>query len=220
MAEYCGTSKPTKKGVAWKGLGAINNLNMATILELRDPISMQMSSGDSHAIPVSRRPSTNWSETLVTETHLTPTDYALAWSLTHYLARKQCSDFVKYLKHLNQLPPLAPRSPQQQLADFRKFFGEDLTKLDKKVDDYVQKLSQSRDYEPLPYVAATFEQPLANGAVKRAVIVSQSEQMIQQWLQEKTAIHGGEPVVRLFRYHAKARAVLDAERWFKLNGGE
>jgi hypothetical protein len=220
MAEYCGTTatKPTKKGVIWKGLGAINRLNMATIAELNDSISMQMSSGDFAAIPVSRRRSTSRTESLVSEAHLTPTDYALAWSLTYYLARQRGAEFVKYLKHLNQLPPLAPRSPEQQLADFRKFFGDDLTKVDKKVDEFVIKLSQSKDYEPLPYYAVTFEQRLANGALKRAVCVSQSPQMILQWVEEKRAPDGDEPFWRAFPYVAHARAVSDAKQWFHGTG--
>ena len=28
---------------------------------------------------------------------------------------------------MSQLPPLEPRTPEENLADFRKFFGDDLT---------------------------------------------------------------------------------------------
>ena len=70
---------------------------------------------------------------------------------------------------MNQLPPLEPRSPEQHLADFRKFFGDDLAKIDKKVDDYVRKLSRE-EIRSLPYYAVMFEQRLGNGAVKRSSV--------------------------------------------------
>ena len=38
-----------------------------------------------------------------------------------------------------------------------------------------------------------FAQPLGNGVIRRGATVSQSPQMIQQWVQDKTAPHGGEP---------------------------
>jgi hypothetical protein len=219
MAEYCASTKTNKKGIrTWAGLGGINSLNMATLRELDDPLSMEFSGGHSQAFAVARQKSAGRTETLVTETHLTPTDYALAWSLTHYLARTRCVDFVKYLKHLNQLPPLEPRSPEQQLADFRKFFGDDLAKIDKKVDKYVHTELSRKEYEPLKYYAVTFEQTLPNGAVKRAACVNQSPQMIQQWILEKRSPHGGEPVVNFFEYPTRARAMYDAERWINGNG--
>ncbi len=206
------STKPSKKGgITWAGLGGINSLNMATLRELDDPLSLQAGDGKLQAIPVSRRQSASRTESLVSESHLTPTDYAIAWSLTHYLARMRCSDFVKYLKHLNQLPPFEPRSPEQQLADFRKFFGDDLAKVDKEVDKYVRNKLSKKDYDPLPHYAVTFEQTLPNGAVKRAACVNQSPQMIQQWVEEKRSIHGGEPEVHVFAYPTRARAMYDAE---------
>ena len=125
-------------------------------------------------------------ESLVLKTALTPPDYAQAWALTHYLAQKRGEDFVKYLKAMSQIPPLEPRTPQENLADFRRFFGDDLTKLDKKLDDYIRKLSQKKGYDPLPYYTVVFVQPLGNGVVRRLATVSQSPQMIQQWVQEET----------------------------------
>jgi hypothetical protein len=186
---------------------------MATIREFDDQLSMKTASDSFQAPPVARRQSASRTEALVSETHLTPTDYAFAWSLTHYLAQNRRGDFVKYLKHLNQLPPLAPRSSEQQLADFRKFFGEDLAKLDKKVDEYVRNKLSKKEYDPLPHYAVLFEHPLPNGAVKRIARVSQSPQMIQQWKAEIEAATGGQFVWRAYQFPTHARASYEAERW-------
>ena len=91
-----------------------------------------------------------------------------AWALTHYLAQKHGDDFVKYLKAMSQVPPLQPRTPEENLAEFRRFFGDDLAKLDKKLDEYIRKLSQKKEYDPLPYYTVIFAQPLGNGVVRRA----------------------------------------------------
>ncbi len=213
MAEYCATTKSTRKGVTWAGLGAINPLNMATICELDDAEAIWHSGANPRAIPVAQRRSASRTESLVTETRLTPTDYAHAWALTHFLARTRCGDFVKYLKQMGQLPPLEPRSPEDHLADFRKFFGHDLAKVDKKVNDYLRKLSEKKTYERLPYYAVMSEQILGNGTVKRIGWVSQSPQRIQQWVQEQIALHGNEPRWQAIPLTSRARAELMAQRW-------
>jgi hypothetical protein len=214
MAEYCATTKASKKGgVTWAGLGGVNSLNMATIREIDDTLPMEIKGGTLPSFPVSRRQSVSRTETLVSETRLTPTDYAFAWSLTHYLAQTRRVDFVKYLKHLNQLAPLAPRSPDEQLADFQTFFGEDLAKLDKKIDEYVRNKLSKKEHDPLPHYAVLFEHPLPNGAVKRIARVSQSPQMIQQWKAEIEAATGGQFVWQAYAYPTHARASYEAERW-------
>ena len=69
----------------------------------------------------------------------------------------------KYLKAMSQVPPLQPRTPDENLAEFRRFFGEDLARLDKKQVEYTHKLSQKKGYDPLPYYTVIFAQPLGNG---------------------------------------------------------
>jgi len=213
MAEYCATTNIKRGMVTWAGLGGINPLNMATIRELNDPLSNQIKGAKAQAIAVGERSSVLAIESLITEARLTPTDYAHAWALTHYLARKRSGEFVQYLKHMGQLPPLEPRTPEANLADFRKFFGSDLAKLDKKLDDYLRKLSQTKEYDRLPYYAVMLEENLGNGSIKRTAWVSQSPQMIQQWVQEKRMLLGYDPDWRADPYPTRARAELDAQRW-------
>ena len=57
---------------------------------------------------------------------------------------------------MSQIAPLQPRTPQENLAAFRRFFADDPTKLDKKLDDYIRKLSQKKNYDPLPYYTVIF----------------------------------------------------------------
>ena len=113
--------------------------------------------------------------------------------MTHYLAVKREDDFVGYLKTMSQIPPLDPRSADDHLAEFRKAFGPDLAKVDRAIDAYLKKLAQQKSFDPMPYYAVTFEQPLPAGLVRRAAMVSQSPQMIQQWVEEISTPQGAEP---------------------------
>ena len=87
LAEYCATTVNTKKGIMWSGLGAINSLHMATIRELEDPLSNQMNASATSTKKIARKLSISQSEALLLKQSLTPTDYAEAWALTHYLAQ-------------------------------------------------------------------------------------------------------------------------------------
>jgi hypothetical protein len=213
LAEYCATPANTRKGVSWERLGMINSLHMATLRELDDPLSNHVEGRDDRTLPVAREPRRSRTESLILKTALTPTDYAEAWALTHYLAQKRGADFIKFLKAMSQMPPLEPRTPAEQLAEFRKFFGDDLFKIDKKEDDYIRWLSRLRSYDPLPFYVVMVEQPLGGGTVHRRAKVSQSPQIIQQWLLEISAADGGIGNWQAVPQPTRARAVLMAQEW-------
>jgi hypothetical protein len=215
LAEYCATTVTTKKRIVWSGMGAVNSLHMATLRELDDPLSNQINGGDIHPLRVARQRVMTQTESLLLKRSLTPTDYAQAWALTHYLAIKRGPDFVNFLKAMSQVPPLQARTPEENLAEFRRFFGADLNKLDKKLDEHIRKLSQKKNFDPLPYYTVIFVQPLGNGIVRRAATYSQSPQMIQQWVQEQTAPQGGEPNWEATPWPTRARAILAAEEWMR-----
>ncbi len=98
---------------------------------------------------------------------MTPTEYALAWAMTHYLAFKRGDDFIDYLKIMSEIPPLEPRTPEEHLAEFQKAFGQDLAKVDKAIDAYLRKLAKQKSFDPMPYYAVMFEQPLPAGFLRR-----------------------------------------------------
>jgi len=217
LAEYCATTVNSKKGITWSGMGAINSLHMATIRELEDPLSNQVNGAVVPTVPVARHRSTMQAESLMEKTALTPTDYAQAWALTHYLAQMRGLDFVKYLKAMSRIPPLQPRTPQENLADFREFLGGDLARLDKKVDEHIHKLSQKKTYDALFYYAVIFQQSLGNGLVRRAAYVSQSPQMIQQWVLDWTSPQGDVPNWEATPWPTRAKALFAAEQWMRGN---
>ncbi len=162
LAEYCATPASSRKGgkPTWDGLGMINGLHMATIRELEDPLSLAIRGDAAHSKALVREPGKPLVECLVRKSRLTPTEYALAWAMTHYLAFKRQDDFVEYLKAMSRIPPLEPRTPEDHLAEFRKAFGADLVKIDKTIESYLKKLANKNTYDKMPFYAATYEQSL------------------------------------------------------------
>ncbi len=217
LAEYCATPSYTKKGIVWDHFGTINSLHMATLRELADPLANEVEAHGQAARPSYRDRFLIQSESLVTKDHLTPTDYAQAWALTHYLAVRRGDDFVRFLKAMSQMPPLEPHTAQQHLAEFRKFFGDDLVRIDKEVDKHIRKLSTSKAYDLLPYFAVIFEQPLGGGMVHRAAWISQSPQMIEQWVERQISPQGGIPSWQTSTYSTRTQAFLAAEQWMRSN---
>ncbi len=216
LAEYCSTPVTSRKGgkPTWDGLGMINGLHMATIRELEDPLAVAIRGVGAQATALVRQPGKPLVECLVRKTHLTPTEYALAWAMTHYLAFKRQDDFVEYLKAMSQIPPLEPRTPEDHLAEFRRVFGADLVKIDKSIDGYLKKLA-TKKYDRMPFYAATYEQSLPAGLLKRAAMVSQSPQMIQQWVEEISNPMGAVPTWQALPFGTRDQALLAVEDWMK-----
>lgn len=213
FAEYCATPTRTKKGaLAFDRMGTINALHMATLRELDDPLSSAPMDDEARARAASRPSRLIDSEALLTKTRLTPTDYAQSWALTYYLTQKRKTEFVEYLHAMSRMPPLEPRTPEQHLAEFRKFFGDEPAKLDKKVEEYIRKLSLKRNFEPLPYWAVILEQSLGDGRVRRTAWVTQSPQMIQRWVEQTVSPQGGMYNWDAFPFPTKTRAEIFAEQ--------
>ena len=112
---------------------------------------------------------------------------------------------------MSQLPPLEERRPEDHLAAFRQAFGPNLAKMDRAVAVYLSKLR----YEPLPYFAVRFEQPMPGGMIRRAVLVSQSPSVIRQWIDQITTPRGGPSSWEAFPHPTRTRAVLAAEQWIQ-----
>jgi hypothetical protein len=208
LAEYCSPPVTNKKGaIIWKGLAAVNPFHMATIRDLKDPLAMEVQG----AVPplVGRDPNRPLVEYLITREEMTPTDYALAWAMTHYLGQRRVKDFVAFLKTMSQMPPLEKRSPEDHLAAFRAAFGKDLVKLDKAINKHLSTLK----YEQVPYYSVVFEQPVGLGRIKRGAMVSQSPSVILQWIDHVTTPDGGQPFWEAIPHPTKARALLITQQW-------
>ena len=210
LAEYCSPPQTTKKGVAWAGLAKINPIHLTTIRDLEDPMSSEVRGGPK--APSARDRGQPLVEYLATRSELTPTDYALSWGLTHYLAQNRVDQFVAYIRKLNRLRPFEERTPEEQLADFREAFGKDLTKLDAQVAKYLGKL-RVPDAQALPFYAVLLEQQVSPTSIRRMAMVSQSPSVIRQWVE--TASHSAagpiqwEPVP----HPNRTRAMVTADAW-------
>ena len=212
LAEFCASPVMNRNGSpSWKGIGNVNLLHMATIRDLDDPLSSREIGPVAPALRrVAGQP---LAEYLVTRSELSPTDYALAWALTHHLATKRPDEFLAYLKTLSQLPPLARRTPEDHLRDFKAAFGDNLVKLDAAVGTGLRKL---KGVDALPHYAVTFEQVLPNGQARRAVMVSQSPLIIREWIETTIQPVGGDPVWWIYPHPTRSRALIAARQW--LNG--
>ncbi|WP_168221680.1 DUF1570 domain-containing protein [Aquisphaera giovannonii] len=220
LAEYCASPTSPRKGgkPTWDGLGLVNALHMATLRELDDPLTLDIpGQEENHGAPI-REPGKTLVESMLRKTRLTPTEYAPAWAMVHYLACKRQDNFVDYLRAMSQLPPLVPKSPEEQTATFREAFGVDLAKIDKAIDAHLRRLSKQKGFDPMPCYAVVYEQHLPMGQLRRAVMVSQSPQMIQQWLEKTTDPRGAPPSWQAFPHATRARAVLSARQWLKEGG--
>ncbi len=59
----------------------------------------------------------------------TNNSYAASWALFYYLNAKESKKLIKYIEYLQQKIPFTVYSPEERLADFEKFFGNDWQKL-------------------------------------------------------------------------------------------
>jgi hypothetical protein len=207
LAEYCSPPKLTKRGSDWAGLGQVNPLHMATIRDLDDPLPNQFHGGGRQIVARDRR--TPLVEYLVTQKDLTPTDYALAWALTHYLATKRIDDFVAYIKLMSQLKPGQEQSPKEQLAKFREVFGNDLAQMDGKVAGHLKKIKSP---DVLPFYAVIFEQQVGP-ILRRQAMVSQSPSVIRQWLETVSLPQGGPPHWDFLPQPNRNKAIEVVEEW-------
>ena len=73
--------------------------------------------------------------------------YAESWAMIHFLINRKPAKFTQYLKHLAEKkrdviidPNFEINRPQMRIDDFKKFFGEDLAKLDAEFLLYVKTL--------------------------------------------------------------------------------
>jgi hypothetical protein len=66
--------------------------------------------------------------------------YAESWALTHFLVNRKQAQFGQYLKFLSQKKLQQVPQPGQRLSDFKKFFGDDLLKLDEEFITYAKRL--------------------------------------------------------------------------------
>jgi hypothetical protein len=65
---------------------------------------------------------------------------AAAWALNYYLLRVKSEPYVKYLRDMAQLPPLAEPTSEERVAQFERAFGEDLARIDEDFIRYMRRV--------------------------------------------------------------------------------
>jgi len=66
--------------------------------------------------------------------------YSTSWALFYYLYKKQPKDLAKYLTEVASKPPCVVYTPEERVADFEKYFGDDWEKLTKNLLRFVKRL--------------------------------------------------------------------------------
>ena len=75
-----------------------------------------------------------------TDRETTLAAYAESWALVHFLINRKPRLFGDYLKMLAEKQQQQAAGDGERLSDFKKFFGDDLEKLDREFIEYVKRL--------------------------------------------------------------------------------
>ncbi len=202
-----------------QNFGAINPFHMATLIDLQDPMTLlahfQTPGSDLKAPRWNGQDlRIDWIARLVTRTELDPTDYALCWALTHFLAHHEPDAFRRYIALISQRERLEHRiTPRQHLHEFRQAFGGNFERISVRINQHLALLDQN--HQAVPYYAVRFEQLTSAGFVRRGTLVTRSPAMIDQWLQTLSL----NDVVQLTwwaePYHSRNQARFASERWIR-----
>lgn len=187
----------TRKG-EWVGFNWVNPVHMATLQDLAENQALGPRVGRGGSMV----------RYILTRKDLSPTDYALAWALTHYLARHHEEKFLGYLRALSRMDPLRGPTPEEHLAEFERHFGPVQVAADRSVREHLAR----QKYHPLVYFAVTFEQTMPNGAVRRGTLVSRSPLVIREWLGQVSS-EGGAYVWHAHPFQSQSLAAQFAEQW-------
>lgn len=66
--------------------------------------------------------------------------YAEAWSFNYFLLKRHSKKYVEYLQFMSTKKPLQYDSAEERLADFQRYFGEDLDTLEREFLNYIKKV--------------------------------------------------------------------------------
>ena len=175
MAEYLA---PTSVGnrLKWKGAGEINDMRM---FELETELQS--------------RSFRDYDGTTVKDTigaaNLDSTGYAAAWSITHYLAKRDRRRFEEYLRYVAQIEPLrgmvekSGKPVAENLRQFEAFFGDDYVESEKKLVRHLQKQPYTSPAAALTHYVATIEFRSGRKTLRRGCLFHRKD-LAEQWLGE------------------------------------
>ena len=208
LAEYCAPT--TTKGGDWAGFGLVNPFHISTLHELEDTLALQGPGARLTRKRLGRAAGRCTVAELMNSENLSPTDYALAWGVTHYLATRRGDEFASYLRLMSRMAPLAPGSREASDEAFRLSFRDDVSGMGPPLRRYLAGLPRSG---PMPYYAVVFEQVLDDGIVHRGTLVSQSPLIIRQWFEAMTEGLDAPCRWHAFRCASRSAAFVTADKW-------
>ena len=197
LAEYFA---PTSSGLRskWKGVGRPNELRMR---ELFLQLKSRPHIGDGSLI-----------EAAVTAKEFDSVDYAVSWSLVHFLLTKHRDEFMDYLRDVSQDLPLEPVS--KELQRFSKHFGYGLGKLERDMVRHIRSLPYTDPVANQPYYLVT----AVAGSRKQATVTSSVElNRVKQEMLLKMPLKSRPKTVFQVRRFPNQRTAATAMRLFLRN---
>ena len=116
-----------RQSAGWKGVGKINPLRYPRLVQ-----GFSSRKGDSLTELICSEDKFNNPETSLDA-------YSESWALVYFLLKKYPREFVQYIELLSSRKELVEVSAEQRLADFQRFFGEDLGMLDREFVEYMRR---------------------------------------------------------------------------------
>jgi hypothetical protein len=111
----------------WSGIG---NVNYSRLDRFSDNLQ------NNRAAPLKRMIE---SDELFRKPETAVDSYAQAWAWTYYLIKWKPKEYAAYARMVRDKPMLQEDQPQKRLADFHKFFGDDLQELE---EDFFRKMER------------------------------------------------------------------------------
>ena len=109
---------------------------------------------------------------LVTANDLDSYGYALAWTLTHYLATEKPQAFIGYLREQMKRRPMEPMDPRAELVRYTKFFGDDLATLEERLVNHARVLKKQREE------AVRIVMGVGNGRILSSIVTFQETESV------------------------------------------
>ena len=196
LAEYFA---PTSAGLRskWSGVGKPNELRMRDLFIY---LSQHPHAGDGSML-----------NHLVTADQLNSTDYAIAWSLVHYLTTKKKKEFFEYTRDVSDDLPL--QKPEDELVRFMRYFGSDLRQVEREMLTHIRSLPYSDPLANQPYFLVTAK----SGKRKFATVTSSIDltQIKKDMLKKIPASSRPKTIFNVRRFPNRASAVTASKFYMR-----
>lgn len=112
----------------WRNIGAVNRIHL-------DGFRKSLASRPADALMTLLQDDSQFRDP-----RKAPVVYANAWALTYYLLRARRQQYIAYLQDLAKLAPLSEEDATQRVTRFKRFFGDDLDKLEQDFLRYMRRV--------------------------------------------------------------------------------